>query len=719
MSSDNNLAKLNQEVKHFKQILRSTPDNPDAHHNLANLLGRQGSHEEAIEHYKNAIQLNPSLIKAYNELAIELNKLNRPEEAATYLSKAVEIAPENSAAFNTLALTNRVMCDWNDFNDFKTEIINRAQATTKIEPFNLLSWCDDPKIQHQCALSHTNNIVLPGVSPLNATPADSDDGRIRVGYISRDFRNHVVAQLTVELFELHNREKFEVFGFAPGETDDSVMRKHLVKAFDHFIEVGHLTDSEIATLISEHNIHILVDLNGYSMGAHPRILAMRPAPVQVNYLGYIGTMGADFIDYIIVDNFSVPEKLQPHFTERLFHLPCYMTHDRRRTVSRDIPTRSDVGLPDEGFVYCCFNNSYKITPQMFDIWMRCLSQTPASVLWLMRENAAVETNLRKEAQARGIDPGRLVFAPRMNAADHLARQRLADLFLDTSPVNAGATACDALWIGLPLLTCPGNTFVSRMAGGLVHAAGLPELAVDSLEAYETLAVKLANEPELLQSLSDRLIANRSNCLLFDSEQLRDNIEAAYITMWQEWCDKNNRPSHQGSTSTNNSGAEREAHPPPLLDESQLNELIKKTVSQHQQGNLDSAEKGYRTILEINPQQADALQLLGVVNAQRGNINRAVTLYERAIEANPRLFPAYNNLGSALYSLGRHREAAENFRRAAEINPNAESYYNLGNSLYELEQYEEAISNYRQALAIDPDHANAMNNMNAGLKKLGH
>jgi len=709
----NSLGEHTQATDSFTKALTLDPKNSDTHYNLGSVLSTQNQHEDAIKHFKLAIKYKPNFIDAYNRLCIEFNRLNRPEEASIYLKKVIKVDPENYRALTTLALTTRIMCEWSHFDAFSTEISMLANTTDSIEPFYLFPWCDDPRIQFQCAQNHTQSAILPGLSPINAIP-DSNDKRIRIGYISRDFRNHVVAQMTIELFELHDREKFEVFGFALGEHDDSEMRKHLVNAFDHFIEVGHHSDEEVAALIAEHNIHILVDLNGYSMGAHPRILAMRPAPVQVNYLGYIGTMGADFIDYIIVDDFSVPYNLQPYFTEKLVHLPCYMANDKRRTISHETPSRNDVGLPEQGFVFCCFNTSYKITPQIFDIWMRCLNQVPDSVLWLMRENSVVEKNLRNEAQARGIDPQRLIFAPRTNAPNHLARQRLADLFLDTLPVNAGATACDALWIGLPLLTCPGNTFVSRMAGGLVHAAGLPELVANSLDDYEALAIQLAREPEKLQPLRNRLIANRETCLLFDSDQFRNNIEKAFITMWTHWCDEHNRSSDKKNvlnqkTHDHTASAQKSNTP--------INELLTKAITLHQQGELDAAEQGYCEILEINPQEADALHLFGVINAQRGNINTAITYYHRSIEVNPRLLGAYNNLGIALYSMDKHQEAINYLQQAIEISPNVEAYYNLGNCLYGLQQYEEAISSYQQALSIVPNHVNAQRNMKASMKRL--
>ena len=701
----NHLGERKKAIESFQQAIKITPNNPDTHTNIANLLSLQDHNKEAIKHYKKAIKLNPKPVTPYIKLGVQYNILKQPADAAFYFKKAVALQPGNAEAFDKLALTIRSMCDWSNYEYYKNEVIQRASKPDTSLPFHLLPWLDDPGAQLQCAKNYTDNTIIPNVTPINAIP-NLSNGRIRIGYISNDFRNHVVSQLTVELFELHNREKFEVFGFALGRADDSEMREHLKMAFDHFIEVGHLNEEEIAKEIAAQGIHILVDLGGYAMGAQPHILAMRPAPVQINYLGYIATMGASFMDYIVVDEVSVPNELQPFFTEQLMHLPSYMTHDRRRPVSDHTPSRKEAGLPETGFVFCCFNNTYKITPDLFDVWMRCLGKVPDSILWLVDESDILKKNLRREAKARDIDPKRLIFAPRLKTEDHMARLRLADLFLDTLIYNAGATACDALWMGIPVLTLPGKSFVSRMAGGLTHAAGVPETIVDSLEDYETLAVKLASEPALLQPLKERLIKTHETSLLFDNQRFCDNFEAALIRAWDKWRHENN---------TTSSHIEK-----PIDHSDQIKTMLERNIALHQTGNLDAAAAGYQAILKLKPGEADALHLLGVINAQQGDIGNAIKLYQQSIEANPNLFAAYNNLGIAQSSIQQPHEAVKSFRRAIELAPtNPDAYYNLGNSLYGLQQYEEAISNYQQALKINPNHPNAQRNMNASLKKLGH
>ena len=351
-----------------------------------------------------------------------------------------------------------------------------------------------------------------------ATPQDFGSGaiwrneKIKVAYLSSDFRLHPLSFLMAELFELHDRSQFEVIGVSFGPDDRSDMRSRLVAAFDQFIDVRTKSDQEVARLLNDLRIDIAVDLNGHTQGARSGILAFRPAPIQVSYLGFPGTTGADFIDYIIADAIVLPFDEQPYYTENIVHLPdCYQVNDRKRTIASRTPTREELGLPAQGFVFCCFNNNWKITPAVFDVWMRLLKAVEGSVLWLFRDNRDAETNLRKEAAARGIDPTRLVFADRLPLDDHLARHRLADLFLDTLPYNAHTTASDALWAGLPVLTCRGKTFAGRVAASLLTAVGLPELLTDSLEEYEALALRLATDPLLRSGLRERLRKNRLKC----------------------------------------------------------------------------------------------------------------------------------------------------------------------------------------------------------------
>jgi protein O-GlcNAc transferase len=335
-----------------------------------------------------------------------------------------------------------------------------------------------------------------------------------------------------ELFERHDKSKFEIIAYSHAPDDRSELSRRLRYAFDGFIDIRAMTDAEASSRIKADKIDILVDLKGYTKGARTGITARRPAPIQVSFVGFPGTMGADFIDYIIADPIVLPFDQQPNYSERIVHLPhSYQPNDTKRLIANITPTRAECGLPESGFVFCSFNNSYKITPAFFDIWMRLLNAVPGAVLWLLDANGLVKDNLRREAAARGVDPGRLHFAPRIPSPEHLAHHRLADLFLDTLPYNAHTTASDALWAGLPVLTCAGETFAGRVAASLLHAAGLPELVTDTLAGYEAMGLRLAREPELLQSLRHRLLGNRHSAPVFDIARYTLAYEAALTHMW--------------------------------------------------------------------------------------------------------------------------------------------------------------------------------------------
>ena len=363
-------------------------------------------------------------------------------------------------------------------------------------------------------------------------PRKSNKKKITLGYLSADFHEHATAFLCAELFEAHDRTRFEVFGYSYGPDDGSPMRQRLSRAFDRFVDVKDMSYVEAARRIAADDVDILIDLKGYTKGARTHMLALRPAPIQINYLGYPGTLGAGFMDYILVDDYVVPSDQQPFFAEKLVHLPgCYQINDSKRAIWPKTPTRAECGLPDTSFVFCDFNNTYKITSKMFAIWMELLQAVPRSVLWLLEGNSCAAANLKREAEAHGVSATRLIFAPRVPMAEHLARHHLADLFLDTFPVCAHTTASDALWAGCPLLALAGNTFIARVAGSLLRAVGLPELVTTSFEDYLAMALRLARSPDLLRELRTRLAANRSASPLFDAFHFTRNLESAYTRMW--------------------------------------------------------------------------------------------------------------------------------------------------------------------------------------------
>jgi protein O-GlcNAc transferase len=563
------LGRSEQAIASFEAALRLRPGDADVHHNLGQALAKLKAYEPAIASFQRAIELRRDHAGANNGLGVVLAAIGRHEAAAASFERALALRPEDVEARlnlanvlktlkrydaalaacraalarrpdDTTALTlaaalQRHVCDWQGLDAIDARLIDQVRARRgAVLPFVFLTLTDDPQAQLACARQYWQH-RQGAIAPVAQNVSKEGGRRLRLGYISADFHDHATARLAAQLFEQHDRSRFDVFAFSHGPDDRSAMRQRLEKAFDHFVDVRRESDDAIARRIAEQEIDILVDLKGHTEDGRLEILARRPAPVQVHYLGYPGTLGTDFIDYLIVDRFVVPPEQESNFAEKLVFLAdCYQINDAERAIAETAPRRTDCGLPDDGFVFCCFNNTYKIMPAVFDVWMRLLQAVPGSVLWLLADNRWAEDNLRRAASSRGVEPHRLVFAPRLRLSDHLARHRLADLFLDTAPVNAHTTASDALWAGLPIVTCAGRTFVARVAGSLLHAAGLPELVTDDLEAYSTLALTLAQAPARLEALRTRLQVARSSAPLFDTARTRRQLEAAYLRMSDIW-----------------------------------------------------------------------------------------------------------------------------------------------------------------------------------------
>jgi predicted O-linked N-acetylglucosamine transferase (SPINDLY family) len=505
------------------------PRDANTHHYLGMALTDAGQLDKAAEAFRQAIALRPNFADAHANLGNVLRRQRHYEKETAAYRQAVHLRPEFPAALNTLYHLRRQLCDWDGLAAQEAKVLEAVRRQAKgITPFSVLSMASSHHDQLECARQWAAGIATQR-APLRVFRPRS---RLRLGYLSADFRNHPVACLMVELIERHDRDRFEVFGYSYGPDDGSAMRHRLTDAFDHFTDISATSHADAAYRIRHDDIDILIDLTGYTQYARPQIAALRPAPIQVNFLGYPGTMGADFIDYLIADPFVVPMDQQAYFSERLVHLPsCYQPNDSRREIGEHTPSRAECGLPDQGLVFCCFNNSYKITPEMFALWMRLLARVPGSVLWLLEASATAQDNLRRAAARQGVDPSRLVFAPKRPLAEHLARHRLADLVLDTLPYNAHTTASDALWAGVPVLTCAGKTFASRVAGSLLHAVGLPDLVTTSLAEYETLALCLANDPAARAGLRDHLRRNHTNAPLFDIGRFTMDLEFAYSHMW--------------------------------------------------------------------------------------------------------------------------------------------------------------------------------------------
>jgi predicted O-linked N-acetylglucosamine transferase (SPINDLY family) len=517
----------------FLEAARLDPGSAEAQSNAGNVLAALGRHDEALAHLRQAAQAQPARADPHFNLGVALQRLKRHEEAIASFQAALDIAPRMPYALGHRVWNELFLCRWDAIGPAIAELRRRVRDEgLAVAPFTFLALTDDPQEQRLCAEQHLRKALPALAAPLWRGERYRHD-RIRVAYLSADFCEHATAYLAAGLFERHDRSRFETIALSYGADDRSPMRSRLARAFDKFVDVRALSDAHVARLLRDMEIDIAVDMKGHTTEARIGILAHRPAPVQVAYLGYPGTSGAGFIDYVLADRFVLPEIEQQHWTEKVVYLPdCYQVNDAGRAIAEHTPTRAEAGLPERAFVFCCFNNSYKILPRMFDVWMRLLRELHGSVLWLLEDNAGARVNLEREARARGVDPARLVFARRLPHAGHLARHRLADLFLDTLPCNAHTGASDALWAGLPLVTCAGSTFAGRVAGSLLHAVGLPELATRSLAEYEALALQLAGDRGRLRQLRERLAANRGAAPLFDTERFRQNLESAYRAMWQ-------------------------------------------------------------------------------------------------------------------------------------------------------------------------------------------
>ncbi|WP_404300660.1 tetratricopeptide repeat protein [Alicycliphilus denitrificans] len=466
----------------------------------------------------------PVLLLALNNLGRHYEDQHRYAEAQAALTRSLLIEPNQPQVIHHWVFQRAKQCVWPVYQPLGglTEEAQRQNTSAMA----MISLSEDPAMQLAAArhyVASSLNLDVPRLAP----GKPYGHRKLRIAYCSSDFCLHPVAMLTVQLFELHDREQFEIYGFDWSREDNSPLRQRVEAAMDHFIRIHHLSDQAAAELIREHEIDILVDLQGQTLGARANMLAYRPAPIQITYLGLPATTGLPFIDYVIADRYLIPESAQPYYSEKPLYLPdIYQASDRLREVG-PTPTRADCGLPEHGFVFCSFNNNYKFNPSVFAAWMRIMQRVPGSVLWLLADNVWAQENLRRAALEYGITGDRLYFAPRLLPQHYLARLAVADLFLDTYPFNAGTTANDALWMGLPVLTMSGQTFASRMAGALLTAAGLPELIAPNLQAYEDKAVALAQSPADCQRLRQHLADTREHGVLFDTPRFVQHLEAAF------------------------------------------------------------------------------------------------------------------------------------------------------------------------------------------------
>ena len=509
------------------------PRSADAHNLRSNALRSLGRNREALEALDLALAADPGYALGHANRGHLLSALKRHAEAVQSYRAARSLDPTLPDLTGALLDQQMRGCDWRDFADLQSEVregVRRGEPVTI--PFTFLAHNDDPADQMACVRTHMK-VRFPEL-PAPAWRGETQvHDRIRVAYVSSDFRTHAVSQLLAGLLEAHDRSRFEIHGYAlPPQTDDD-MRRRVAEACDRFTDVSAWSDEAIVAHMREAGVDIAVDLNGFTTFCRPGIFVRRCAPLQINYLGYPGAMGTLAADYTLADSVVIPDAESVNYDEKIIRLPfAYQPNDNRRQIADETPTRAEAGLPERGFVFCCFNASYKITPPVFDAWADLLAGVPGSVLWLLGGDPVIEANLRAEAAGRGLDPDRLVFAPKRALPEHLARHRLADLFLDTLPYNAHTTASDALWAGLPLVTCAGRSFAARVAASLLRAVGLPELATPSLEAYRDLALALARDPDRLGALRAKLAASLATAPLFDTDGTRRQVEAAFEIAWR-------------------------------------------------------------------------------------------------------------------------------------------------------------------------------------------
>ena len=564
------LKRYDEAITHFDKALSLKPDYAEAWTNKGVTLHELKRYDEAIIHYDKALSLKPDYAEAWTNKGVTLHELKRYDEAITHYDKALSLKPDYAEAWANKGLTlnelkrydevivsydkalslqsgidwlagdllhiKMKVCNWLGFTEFLEDISKKIGANGKaVSPFALLSLNDDALLHKKCSEIYAE-ARYPSNPTLGPILKYTKKEKIRIAYFSPDFRNHPVSFLTAELFEIHDKSRFEVFAFSLQKTpirDDTNLR--LRNGFDRFIDVGEMTDQEIAQLARELEIDIGIDLAGPTQYSRTGIFSYRTAPIQVNYLGYPGTLGTDYMDYIIADRTLIPAEFQSCYSEKVVYLPnSYQVNDRKRLISDKKFTRQELGLPADSFVFCCFNNNFKVLPETFASWMRILKEVDGSILWLLQDNSWVADNLKNEAEKQGITPDRLVFAERIPLSEHLSRHRQADLFLDTFPYNAHTTASDALWTDLPVLTLMGQSFASRVAASLLNAIGLSELITNTQKEYEALATELAMNPQKLADIKLKLASNRLTMPLFDTPLFTKNLEAAYIKMYERY-----------------------------------------------------------------------------------------------------------------------------------------------------------------------------------------
>lgn len=539
-SARNNLAncyaglkKYQDALKLYQDIVKENQNDFIAFNNIGNIFKKLNNPQDAIKNYKNCLKINNKYTLAYNNLGELLCTLGLYKDGLKMYQQVSLLNPDYEKITSKIIHTKQKICNWDNYENLKFKIINDVKNLKSINPFILLSLIDDPKIQKLCSETFINKKF--NSSKIKEKKLIVHNKKPKIAYFSSDFKNHPILQLSLEIFKNHDRSKFEIIGFSLAKNKKDEWNKNIEDYFSEFIYVHNKSDEEIADLSRKKGINIAIDLNGFTNEGRQGIFFNRAAPIQINFLGYPGTMGAKFYDYIIADKILIPETKKENFTEKvIYQNDCYQPNIRTREISTKTFKRTDFNLPENQLIYCNFNSNYKITPQIFNVWMEILKDVPNSVFWIYADSEVTEENLKKEARLKGIDLKRIIFAKKLENKEHLKRIKLADIFLDTFPYGAHTTASDAIRMGLPIITIKGESFASRVSSSILKQVNLDELSVSNIEAYKELAVKVANNKDYLDNLNKKLLVSLKKTSLFDSQKFTKNLESTYTQILKKY-----------------------------------------------------------------------------------------------------------------------------------------------------------------------------------------
>lgn len=717
------MLRFNEAVPYYRKAIQIKSDYAEAYNNIGIILNKQGLSTTALESYKEAVSINPEYGSAYENIGLFYSERGDLDSTIDYFQKALHVSHDNIRILSYLVFKMQQSCRWQGLDELKKKLEDlsfKAQQKNMLHPpppFISIAIIDNPESNffHAKARSDEAKRIASNSSPsFTFEKRKISNGKITVGYMSNDYRNHPVAHLILGLFALHDRKRFNIFCYSLGKDDESSYRTLIKKNCDKFIDLSTINDKDAANRIFDDKVDILIDLTGHTKGDRLGITALRPSPIQVNYLGFPGTTGADFFDYIITDQTVSPPEHKPYFSENFVYMPyCYQITDDKQKISSTGRDKVFFGLPKNSFVFCSFNQLYKIEPVIFSLWMNILRQVKSSILWLMPAGQKIKDLLQNEAQSRGIDRSRIFFADKLpDKSDHLERLSLVDLALDTKTYNGQTTTIDALWAGVPVITLHGNHFSSRVSSSSLKAVGLSDMITYSLKEYEDLAVNLAlNKPALIE-VTQRLKKNRFTESLFDTDGFTKNLENAYSQMWHAFqTDKKPDKIEIVNKVENHAGLHNKN-----LD---MNNELKKAVDFHRSGNLEKAEEIYINVLQIEPENADALNLLGYIACQRGQHKKSIQLIKRAIHLDSMAPSYYNNLGLAYKESGNLDEAISSYKKALQLKPDlSEAFHNMGIVFHEQKNYDEAIFCYGKAVDINPRLSESFFNSGNILKDKG-